>query len=142
MFYYADGSILEGSSVNKCIVEVGTFTFLDGSYLRALTQATTLMAHVDVDRRYNCRGRLSFDSCYRVHIPSGFGKCSMSLVDVEGELTGSSVAYVYPDGVTAIIGELSSEGWNMQDLLHKLINVTECKSNCMVAYTVSETMQP
>ena len=39
-----------------------------------------------------------------------FGGTLMGEVDEEGELTGSSVAYVYPNGVTALVGSSTVEG--------------------------------
>ena len=48
----------------------------------------------------------------------------------DGELTGSNIAYVYPDGVTALVGKFSS-GRMVQARPAKLKSTTECKDNCL-----------
>ena len=133
-FYFADGSMLEGTFVNDCIEGVGTYTFSDGNYLKGTYSSGDLNGPC---RQYDCRGRATFDGCYKNNIPSGFvqrfdefGGTLMGEVDEEGELTGSSVAYVYPDGVTALVGEFSS-GRMVHARPAKLKSTPECKSNCL-----------
>ena len=132
-FYFADGSMLEGTFANNSIEGGGTYTFTDGSYLKGTYSSGDLNGPC---RQYDCRGRLTFDGCYKDNIPSGFvkmfdefGGTLMGEVDEEGELTGSNIAYVYPNGVTALVGEFSSGGWCKRPA--KLKNTTKCRDNCL-----------
>ena len=134
-FYFADGSMLEGTFANDCIEGEGIYTFLDGSCLKGTYKNGGLNGPC---RQYDCRGEVTFDGCYKNGIPNGFvkmfdafGGTLMGEVDAEGELTGSSIAYVYPDGVTALVGEFSS-GRMVNARPARLNNATECKDNCLL----------
>ena len=85
--YFAYRSILKGRFINSYIEGMGTYMFPDSSYLKGTYSSGDLNGPC---RQYDCRG-------------IGFVK----MFD-EFDGTGSSVAYVYPDGVTALVGELSS----------------------------------
>ena len=131
-YYFADGSMLEGTFTNGCIEGEGTYTFPDGSYLKGTYTSGDLNGQC---RQYDCKGRITFDGRYKNGIPSGFVKMFdessgtlMGVVDTEGGLTGPNIAYVYPDGVTALVGEFS-RGRMVNARPATLSNATSHKDN-------------
>ena len=134
-FYFADGSMLEGTFANDCIEGEGTYTFPDGSYLKGTYTSGDLNGPC---RQYDSKGSLTFDGCYKNGIPNGFvkvfdefGGAVMGEVDAEGELTGSNIAYVYPDGATALVGEFNS-GRMVHARPARLKSGSEHKDNCLL----------
>ncbi|CAG5993385.1 unnamed protein product [Menidia menidia] len=107
-FFFFDGSTLEGFYVDDALLGQGVYTYEDGGYL--------LGTYVDGElngpaQEFDAEGRLAFKGQYKdnsrcgecwVYYPDG--GCVFGEVNEDGELTGDSVAYIYPDGHTALRG--------------------------------------
>ncbi|KAK5865314.1 hypothetical protein PBY51_016488 [Eleginops maclovinus] len=107
-FFFFDGSSLEGYFVDDGLQGKGVYTHEDGGVLHGM--------YVDGDlngpaQECDAEGRLMFKGQYKdnnrcgecwVYYPDG--GCVFGKVNEEGEMTGDSVGYIYPDGLTALYG--------------------------------------
>ncbi|CAK6980284.1 histone-lysine N-methyltransferase SETD7 isoform X2 [Scomber scombrus] len=107
-FFFFDGSTLEGFYVDDALQGQGLYTYEDGGVLHG--------AYVDGElngpaQEFNGEGTLVFKGQYKdnnrcgecwVYYPDG--GCVFGDVNEDGEMTGASVAYIYPDRRTALYG--------------------------------------
>lgn len=107
-FFFFDGSTLEGMYVDDALQGQGVYTYEDGSVLKG--------TYVDGELNgpaleYDSEGRLVFKGQYRdnsrhgecwIYFPDR--ACLFGKVNEDGEMTGKAVAYIYPDGQTALYG--------------------------------------
>ncbi|KAK1175227.1 histone-lysine N-methyltransferase SETD7 [Acipenser oxyrinchus oxyrinchus] len=108
-FYFFDGSTLEGYYVDDALQAQGVYTYEDGAVLHGTYLEGELNGPA---REYDAEGRLIFKGQYKDN--TRHGVCWLyypdrgSLVgevNEEGEMTGSKVAYLYPDGRIALHGK-------------------------------------
>uniref|UniRef100_A0A8C4X312 Histone-lysine N-methyltransferase SETD7 n=1 Tax=Erpetoichthys calabaricus TaxID=27687 RepID=A0A8C4X312_ERPCA len=104
-FYFFDGSTLEGFYVDDALQGQGIYTYEDGGVLHGTYMDGELNGPA---QEYDSEGVMIFKGQYKdnnrhgecwVYYPDGgsmFGE-----VNEEGEMTGSKIAYVYPNGTTA-----------------------------------------
>ncbi|XP_053559661.1 histone-lysine N-methyltransferase SETD7 [Bombina bombina] len=107
-FFFFDGSTLEGFYVDDAIQGQGVYTYEDGGALHGTYVDGDLNGpaqEFDVDRR------LIFKGQYKDNIRHGIcwiyytdGGSLVGAVNEDGEMTGDKIAYVYPDGRTALYG--------------------------------------
>ncbi|CAL8358696.1 unnamed protein product [Merluccius merluccius] len=107
-FFFFDGSTLEGFYVDDALQGPGTYTYEDGGKL----QGTYLGGELNGPaQEYDGGGRLVFRGQYRDN--SRWGKCWLCYpdggsvfgeVNVDGEMTGESMAYIYPNCQIALYG--------------------------------------
>ncbi|XP_020795179.1 histone-lysine N-methyltransferase SETD7 [Boleophthalmus pectinirostris] len=107
-FYFFDGSTLEGHYVEDALQGQGVYTYEDGAVLCGTYVDGELNGPA---QEYDCEGRLSFRGQYRdnsrcgdcsIYYPDG--GCLFGRVNADGEMSGDTVAYIYPDGHTALYG--------------------------------------
>ncbi|MBN3290681.1 SETD7 methyltransferase, partial [Polypterus senegalus] len=108
-FYFFDGSTLEGFYVDDALQGQGIYTYEDGGVLHGTYMDGELNGSA---QEYDSEGFMIFKGQYKdnnrhgecwVYYPDGgsmFGE-----VNEEGEMTGSKIAYVYPNGTTALHGK-------------------------------------
>nr|XP_029517915.1 histone-lysine N-methyltransferase SETD7 isoform X3 [Oncorhynchus nerka] len=107
-FFFFDGSTLEGFYVDDALQGQGVYSYEDGGVLRGTYMDGDLNGPA---QEFDSEGRLMFEGHYKdnnrcgecwIYYPdrgSVFGQ-----VNEDGEMTGKAVAYVYPDGQTALYG--------------------------------------
>ncbi|XP_012689857.2 histone-lysine N-methyltransferase SETD7 isoform X1 [Clupea harengus] len=107
-FFFFDGSTLEGFYMDDSLQGQGVYRYEDGGALHG--------SYVDGEltgpaQEYDQDGRLIFKGQYKDNIRFGLcwfyysdRGCVVGEVNDEGEMTGNHVAYVYPDGQTALLG--------------------------------------
>ncbi|XP_069563795.1 histone-lysine N-methyltransferase SETD7 isoform X3 [Brachyistius frenatus] len=107
-FFFFDGSTLEGFYVDDALQGQGVYTYEDGGVLNG--------TYVDGDlngpaQEFDGEGHLGFKGQYKdnnrcgecwIYYPDE--GCVFGEVNEEGEMTGDLVAYIYPDGRTALYG--------------------------------------
>ncbi|XP_029368990.1 histone-lysine N-methyltransferase SETD7 [Echeneis naucrates] len=107
-FFFFDGSTLEGFYVDDALQGQGLYTYEDGGVLYGTYVDGELNGHA---QEFDREGRLVFKGQYKdnnrcgecwVYYPDG--GCVFGEVNEDGELTGDYVAYIYPDGRTALCG--------------------------------------
>ncbi|XP_034036893.1 histone-lysine N-methyltransferase SETD7 isoform X2 [Thalassophryne amazonica] len=107
-FFFFDGSTLEGFYVDDALQGQGVYTYEDGAVLHGTYVDGELNGPA---QEYDGEGRLVFKGQYRnnnrcgtcwVYYPDGGGV--FGEVNEDGEMTGDSVSYIYPDGCTALYG--------------------------------------
>ncbi|XP_022057095.2 histone-lysine N-methyltransferase SETD7 isoform X1 [Acanthochromis polyacanthus] len=107
-FFFFDGSALEGFYVDDALQGQAVYTYEDGSVLNGTYVDGELNGPA---QELDGEGRLVFKGQYKdnsrcgecwVYYPDG--GCVFGQVNEDGEMTGDSVAYVYPDGRTALYG--------------------------------------
>ncbi|CAL9697308.1 unnamed protein product [Knipowitschia caucasica] len=107
-FYFFDGSTLEGHYVEDALQGQGVYTYEDGAQLCGTYADGELNGPAT---EYHSDGRLAFRGQYKdnsrcgdcaIYYPDG--GCVLGRVNADGEMTGNAVAYVYPDGQTALCG--------------------------------------
>uniref|UniRef100_A0A3B4X3I8 Histone-lysine N-methyltransferase SETD7 n=1 Tax=Seriola lalandi dorsalis TaxID=1841481 RepID=A0A3B4X3I8_SERLL len=107
-FFFFDGSTLEGFYVDDTLQGHGVYTYEDDSVLHGMYVDGELNGHA---QEFDGEGHLVFKGQYKdnnrcgecwVYYPDG--GCVFGEVNEDGEMTGDSVAYVYPDGHTALSG--------------------------------------
>ncbi|XP_054453978.1 histone-lysine N-methyltransferase SETD7 isoform X1 [Anoplopoma fimbria] len=107
-FFFFDGSALEGFYVDDALQGQGLYTYEDGSALRGTYVDGELNGPAE---ECNAEGRLVFKGQYKdnnrcgkcwIYYPDG--GCVFGKVNEDGEMTGDSVGYIYPDGHTALYG--------------------------------------
>ncbi|XP_062332197.1 histone-lysine N-methyltransferase SETD7 isoform X1 [Osmerus eperlanus] len=107
-FFFFDGSTLEGYYVDDALQGQGVYTYEDGGVLHGTYTDGELNG---MAQEYDSEGRLTFKGQYKDN--SRYGECWIyypdqgclfGKVNEDGEMTGKSVAYVYPDGCTALYG--------------------------------------
>jgi histone-lysine N-methyltransferase SETD7 len=111
-FYFADGSSLSGIFKEGYLEGIGTFIYPEGSFLKGVYVEGDLNGYC---KEYDSDHRLTFEGHYKNNVRCGFvkiydefGGSLLGNVDKSGSLTGKrSIAYLYPDGVTALIGAFS-----------------------------------
>ncbi|XP_056295072.1 histone-lysine N-methyltransferase SETD7 [Pseudoliparis swirei] len=107
-FFFFDGSILEGFYVEDGLQGQGLYTYEDGAVLYGTYLDGELNGPA---QECDAEGRLVFkgqykdnDRCGECWIYYPDGGCVFGEVNVDGEMTGESVGYIYPDGHTAFCG--------------------------------------
>ncbi|KAM3612496.1 uncharacterized protein V6R79_009175 [Siganus canaliculatus] len=107
-FFFFDGSTLEGSYVDDALQGHGTYTYEDGGVLRGMYVDGELNGSA---QEFDGEGRLMFKGQYKDDRRHGEcwiyhrdGGCVFGEVNEDGEMTGGSVAYIYPDTRTALYG--------------------------------------
>lgn len=107
-FFFFDGSTLEGFYVDDALQGQGVYTYEDGGALHGFYVDGELNGPA---QEFNSDGQLVFRGRYKDNIRYGMcwvyypdGACVVGEVNEEGEMTGKAVAYVYPDGRTALYG--------------------------------------
>ncbi|XP_023133628.2 histone-lysine N-methyltransferase SETD7 [Amphiprion ocellaris] len=107
-FFFFDGSALEGFYVDDALQGQAVYTYEDGSVLNGTYMDGELNGPA---QELDGEGRLVFKGQYKdnsrcgecwVYYPDG--GCVFGRVNEDGEMTGDSVAYVYPDRQTALYG--------------------------------------
>ncbi|KAL7395165.1 hypothetical protein ABVT39_011231 [Epinephelus coioides] len=107
-FFFFDGSTLEGFYVDDALQGQGVYTYEDGGVLHGTYVDGELNGPA---QEYDADGRLVFKGQYKdnnrcgecwVYYPDG--GCVFGEVNEDGEMTGESVGYIYPDGRTALYG--------------------------------------
>ncbi|KAG1962543.1 histone-lysine N-methyltransferase SETD7 [Pimephales promelas] len=107
-FFFFDGSMLEGFYVDDALQGQGIYTYEDGGALHGTYVDGELNGPA---QEFNPDGQLVFRGQYKDNIRCGMcwvyypdGACVVGEVNEDGEMTGKAVAYVYPDGRTALYG--------------------------------------
>ncbi|XP_029918011.1 histone-lysine N-methyltransferase SETD7 isoform X2 [Myripristis murdjan] len=107
-FFFFDGSTLEGFYVDDALQGQGVYTYEDGGVLHGTYVDGELNGPA---QEYDGEGRLVFQGQYKdnnrcgecwVYYPDR--GCVFGEMNEDGEMTGDSVAYIYPDGHTALYG--------------------------------------
>ncbi|KAM6999665.1 histone-lysine N-methyltransferase SETD7 isoform 2-T2 [Tautogolabrus adspersus] len=107
-FFFFDGSTLEGFYVDDALQGQGVYKYEEGGVLHGTYVDGELNGPA---QEFNGDGRLVFKGQYKdnnrcgecqVYYPDG--GCVFGVVNDDGELTGESVAYIYPDGLTVLYG--------------------------------------
>ncbi|XP_056143031.1 histone-lysine N-methyltransferase SETD7 [Lampris incognitus] len=107
-FFFFDGSTLEGFFVDDALQGQGIYTYEDGGVLHGTYVDGELNGpaqEFDGQSRLVFKGQYKDNSrcgeCWIYHPDQG---CVYGEMNHDGEMTGSSVAYIYPDGCTALYG--------------------------------------
>ncbi|XP_074530164.1 histone-lysine N-methyltransferase SETD7 isoform X2 [Halichoeres trimaculatus] len=107
-FFFFDGSTLEGFYVDDALQGQGVYTYEEGGVLHGTYVDGELNGPA---QEFDAEGRLVFKGQYKDNNRCGEcqvyysdGGCVFGEVNDDGELTGESVAYIYPDGLTALYG--------------------------------------
>ncbi|XP_061581924.1 histone-lysine N-methyltransferase SETD7 [Cololabis saira] len=107
-FFFFDGSTLEGFYVDDALQGQGVYTYEDGGVLNGTYVEGELNGpaqELDGDGRLVFKGQYKDNNrcgeCW-VYYPDGGGL--YGAVNEDGEMTGDSLAYIYPDGRTAFYG--------------------------------------
>ena len=111
-FYFADGSSLSGYFKKGNLDGIGLYTYPDGSFLKGTYVNGDLNGFCE---EYDAEHRPTFEGNYQNGVRCGFiktydefGGSVVGTVDDSGALTGDDcIAYVYPDGATALVGAFS-----------------------------------
>uniref|UniRef100_G3Q7G2 Histone-lysine N-methyltransferase SETD7 n=1 Tax=Gasterosteus aculeatus aculeatus TaxID=481459 RepID=G3Q7G2_GASAC len=107
-FFFFDGSALEGFYVEDALQGQGLYTYEDGTVLHGTYVDGELNGPA---QECDAEGHLMFKGQYKdnnrcgecwIYYPDG--GCVFGEVNEDGEMTGESVAYIYPDGHTALYG--------------------------------------
>ncbi|CAH2301028.1 histone-lysine N-methyltransferase SETD7 [Pelobates cultripes] len=108
-FFFFDGSTLEGFYVDDALQGLGIYTYEDGGALHGTYVDGELNGPA---QEYDPDGKLIFKGQYKDNIRHGIcwiyysdGGSLVGEVNEEGEMTGDKIAYVYPDGRTALYGK-------------------------------------
>lgn len=108
-FFFFDGSTLEGFYVDDALQGQGIYTYEDGGSLHGTYMDGELNGPA---QEYDTDGRLIFKGQYRDNNRQGVcwiyypdGGSLVGEVNEDGEMTGEKIAYVYPDGKTALYGK-------------------------------------
>ncbi|XP_039975029.1 histone-lysine N-methyltransferase SETD7-like isoform X2 [Xiphias gladius] len=124
-FFFFDGSTLEGFYVDDALQGQGVYTYEDGGVLHGTYVDGELNG---LAQEFDGEGRMVFKGQYKdnnrcgecwVYYPDG--GCVFGEVNEDGEMTGESVAYIYPDGHTALFGSFV-DGELIQACLTTLIS--------------------
>lgn len=124
-FFFFDGSTLEGFYVDDALQGQGVYTYEDGGVLHGTYVEGELTGPA---QEFDGEGRLMFKGQYKdnnrcgecwVYYPDG--GCVFGEVNEEGEMTGQSVAYIYPDSHTALYGTFV-DGELIEARLAKLVS--------------------
>ncbi|XP_054648524.1 histone-lysine N-methyltransferase SETD7 [Dunckerocampus dactyliophorus] len=122
-FFFFDGSTLEGFYVDDALQGQGVYTYEDGGIMHGTYVDGELNGpaqEVDGEGRLVFKGQYKDNTRYGecwVYYPDG--GCMFGKVNEDGEMTGDSLAYVYPDGRTALYGSFV-DGELIQALLATL----------------------
>ncbi|XP_076020902.1 histone-lysine N-methyltransferase SETD7 isoform X2 [Genypterus blacodes] len=107
-FFFFDGSTLEGFYVDDALQGQGVYTYEDGGALHGTYMDGELNGPA---QEYDGDGHLGFKGQYKDNSRCGQcwiyrpdRGCVFGAVNEDGEMTGHSVAYIYPDGLTALYG--------------------------------------
>ncbi|XP_062856656.1 histone-lysine N-methyltransferase SETD7 isoform X4 [Trichomycterus rosablanca] len=107
-FFFFDGSTLEGFYVDDALQGQGLYTYEDGGVLHGTYVDGELNGPA---QEFDPEGHLVFKGQYKDNIRCGMcwtyypdRGCVVGDVNDDGEMTGKAVAYVYPDGHTALYG--------------------------------------
>ncbi|XP_049610512.1 histone-lysine N-methyltransferase SETD7 [Syngnathus scovelli] len=107
-FFFFDGSTLEGFYVDDVLQGQGVYSYEDGGVMHGTYVDGELNGPA---QEFDIEGRPVFKGQYKDNIRCGEcwayytdGGCVFGEVNEDGELTGDSLAYVYPDGRTALHG--------------------------------------
>ncbi|XP_060783257.1 histone-lysine N-methyltransferase SETD7 isoform X1 [Neoarius graeffei] len=107
-FFFFDGSTLEGFYVDDALQGQGVYTYEDGGVLHSTYMDGELNGPA---QEFDPEGHLIFKGQYKDNIRCGIcwiyypdRGCVVGEVNEDGEMTGKAVAYVYPDGHTALYG--------------------------------------
>ncbi|KAM3937737.1 histone-lysine N-methyltransferase SETD7 isoform 1-T1 [Leptodactylus fuscus] len=129
-FFFFDGSALEGFYVDDALQGQGVYTYEDGGALHGTYVDGELNGPA---QEYDADGKIIFKGQYRDNIRHGVcwiyypdGGSLVGEVNEDGEMTGEKVAYVYPDGKTALYGKFI-DGEMLDGKLATLMSVEEGK---------------
>ncbi|XP_035388330.1 histone-lysine N-methyltransferase SETD7 isoform X4 [Electrophorus electricus] len=107
-FFFFDGSMLEGFYVDDALHGLGVYTYEDGGTLHGTYVDGELNGPA---QEFDPEGHLVFRGQYKDNIRCGIcwvyyldRGCVVGEVNEDGELTGKTVAYIYPDGRMALYG--------------------------------------
>lgn len=111
-WYFSDGSCLSGRFVASVIQGPGRYSFPDGSFLEGHYFDGQLNGAA---KEVDSFGNVKFVGEFRDGVKHGkcleiiddFGGFLFGWVDSNGLWSGKNVAYVYPDGITALLGTIS-----------------------------------
>ncbi|XP_062249417.1 histone-lysine N-methyltransferase SETD7 isoform X1 [Platichthys flesus] len=130
-FFFFDGSTLEGFYVDDALQGHGVYTYEDGGVLNGTYVDGELNG---LAQEFDGEGCLVFKGQYKDNNRCGEcwvsypdGGCVFGKVNEEGEMTGESVAYIYPDGHTALFGSFV-DGNLIEARLASLISCVTGKS--------------
>lgn len=108
-FYFPDGSTLSGNFSFDNLEGLGVYTYPDGSTLEAHYKMGELNgAFVECDRNGEIKAKGNHKNNQRsgfLQVYDDYGGLVMGVVDTDGSLTGSNLAYIYPDHKHALVGE-------------------------------------
>lgn len=129
-FCFFDGSTLEGFYVDDALQGQGVYTYEDGGALHGTYVDGELSGPA---QEYDADGKLIFKGQYKDNIRHGIcwiyypdGGSLVGEVNEDGEMTGEKIAYVYPDGKTALYGKFI-DGEMLEGKLATLVSVEEGK---------------
>ncbi|KAG9480122.1 hypothetical protein GDO78_011894 [Eleutherodactylus coqui] len=129
-FFFFDGSALEGFYVDDGLQGQGVYTYEDGGALHGTYVDGELNGPA---QEYDADGKLIFKGQYRDNIRHGVcwihypdGGSLVGEVNEDGEMTGDKIAYVYPDGKTALYGKFI-DGEMLEGKLATLLSIEEGK---------------
>ncbi|XP_075055710.1 histone-lysine N-methyltransferase SETD7 isoform X1 [Mixophyes fleayi] len=129
-FFFFDGSALEGFYVDDALQGQGVYTYEDGGALHGTYVDGELNGPA---QEFDIDGRLIFKGQYKDNIRHGVcwiyypdGGSLVGEVNEDGEMTGNKIAYVYPDGTTALYGKFI-DGEMLEAKLAILTSVEEGK---------------
>ncbi|XP_043917565.1 histone-lysine N-methyltransferase SETD7 [Protopterus annectens] len=127
-FFFFDGSTLEGYYVDDALQGQGVYTYEDGGILTGCYVDGELNGPA---QEFDSDGRLIFKGQYRDNIRSGVcwlyfadGGSIVGEANEDGEMTGDKIAYLYPDGRTAMYGKFI-DGEMIDGRLAYLISVED-----------------
>ncbi|XP_053317115.1 histone-lysine N-methyltransferase SETD7 isoform X1 [Spea bombifrons] len=129
-FFFFDGSALEGFYVDDALQGQGIYTYEDGGALHGTYVDGELNGPA---QEFDADGRLIFKGQYKDNVRHGVcwiyypdGGSLVGEVNEDGEMTGDKIAYVYPDGRTALYGKFI-DGEMLEAKLTYLTSVEEGK---------------
>lgn len=111
-YYFGDGSTLFGFYRDDKLEGKTVYSYSDGSCIVAEYRNGEMEGPFS---EYSTDGSMISSGTHKSGCRSGvlvtfdeFGGSVIGVVDVNGQLTGENVAYVYPDGETALIGQFQN----------------------------------
>ena len=110
-FYFSDGSTLSGMYKDGLLEGCGLYCYPDGRYLQAEYSQGDMNGKFT---EYAPDGTIISRGCHRDNVRIGwlqefddFGGSVMGRTNEDGVLSGTGIAYVYPDKQTALVGEFN-----------------------------------
>ncbi|XP_028314817.1 histone-lysine N-methyltransferase SETD7 isoform X1 [Gouania willdenowi] len=107
-FFFFDGSTLEGFYVDDALQGHGVYTYEDGAVLKGTYVDGELNGPA---HEFDAEGHMVFKGQHKDNVRCGEcwlynpdGGCVFGAVNKDGEMTGNSLAYIYPDNFTGLYG--------------------------------------